>query len=1379
MLFVPQDNKNAIYSTDVEAGNNSIGIRNIEIPNGLSEMLTISGEYIPLDQQVRRDARITALTSDGTGVITSVHTDPVTGKYDLMLPPGQTYMLVVEGGGYVPHAESFELPDGMTNPVLKQIVRLNKNQTSEEMTLENFFSSGKVATEPTARAHHLYESNPDRSKMLGITINNEIVYVPSPAEKSSEAIVETSDSSKSTIVVIRRDENLPLSISNGSFNDSVVDYAKADEQNSTAVNENFHSDEKPATAESDNLIQDTSNKSETESFTDTTNPDEKLMNDIEPLNQEDTVQASSFSKDISNEELAKIAFEDAKNLQMEADSLKKEVASMKKTSSNLDEYAEKLKADGSENDTILNSQISTLHSQADQFRKRGADLEIEANAKDIEAVEALANANEIFKSSGTKKTSTAKSNTTKTNNLKAENKKTVSPIFIYDDTVPSVDELATNKSDSAVLNTDGKIMNETAENVHSNTAVSQENDNTSLNNAASLESLNSNTEIDHSTASDQISSTDVKNSDLGAQNDSILNSDLKISSIETANAEIPEDVNSSADKKVESNKVSIDSSFNEKSALKLPTFEGNQDEKSSNLARANSEEASNVVDSVSALTPGITLIDSANSVNTANTQQQNNSNPEKNIPDSSSSKLALISENKIQEPGENPKGVTKTFEAKDYPGYSGVTVNEEAKVAYRQSQIKLEESNVLSNHSLRIQDEISHLKSSPKRDSLILVSNEMTKSSIDIWTEALKMMETARQIEPDIDYKMSVIDFMAQHGSTENLATSGNSVAIKQKEESKVSEKPETKTGNTEATIAQNQQELLDPQVNAKEDTSTDLLDTTHPDYPLYAKLQSDITNKQVETIDVFAEAINLSRMSSDETEQANKLLDEAQTESDTIRIAGLINSSNDLKKLAQQHDTEAKSKFDIAKNHTIDVKELVAQMKVVKQRITLKPGENLASTKRSTLTADASGTKLSDGGGLTVLEKPQNKKLDAQAFAMAERVNSGLNASDEEIAAVSISSEQRNNFLNTCFNHTEGSYYSSSNPVPMNPELPEGLVFKVQIGAFRAPLSPETFKGLQPLSGETTRPGWIRYCVGMFKTFEPANTVKNEIKRNGYKDAFVVAYYNGKRIELNDAYTIIRNKENVMAYRSESAKEMAILQNMNIRPVAVTKDQDVLAFYAKQPLPETLRDNDAETIKAMNEVDNGEEVSTLKYTVQLGVFNTPSAPIVLNTMNPLPASKVKEGKYRYTTMSFDDKKSADSVKDVAVKSGIADAFVVGVKYGKIVAVNNTTVKSNLSNKQKWNDAVKDDLPTADPVFKVQIGAFKNDIPYNIVEAYLSISDKGITRKTDERGLHIFYAGSFNDLTSATALRREINSKGIKDAFVVVLQNGKRVAIPE
>ena len=83
-------------------------------------------------------------------------------------------------------------------------------------------------------------------------------------------------------------------------------------------------------------------------------------------------------------------------------------------------------------------------------------------------------------------------------------------------------------------------------------------------------------------------------------------------------------------------------------------------------------------------------------------------------------------------------------------------------------------------------------------------------------------------------------------------------------------------------------------------------------------------------------------------------------------------------------------------------------------------------------------------------------------------------------------------------------------------------------------------------------------------------------------------------------------------------------------------------------------------------------------------------------------------------------------------------------------------------------------------IYKVQIGAYKNDVPYSVIEGYLQITDKGIARETDDRNLNIFYAGSdFTTFSAADILRNEITGKGVKDAFVVALSEGKRIAITD
>src|SRR5205085_4695204 len=79
------------------------------------------------------------------------------------------------------------------------------------------------------------------------------------------------------------------------------------------------------------------------------------------------------------------------------------------------------------------------------------------------------------------------------------------------------------------------------------------------------------------------------------------------------------------------------------------------------------------------------------------------------------------------------------------------------------------ESNQLTAQSLQIQEEISHTPSSPKRDSLIRASNDLTLQSAHDWQEGLALIQEARKTEPNIEYKMGVNDYAAINKNEKSL----------------------------------------------------------------------------------------------------------------------------------------------------------------------------------------------------------------------------------------------------------------------------------------------------------------------------------------------------------------------------------------------------------------------------------------------------------------------------------------------------------------------------------------------------------------------------------------------------------------------------------
>jgi hypothetical protein len=85
------------------------------------------------------------------------------------------------------------------------------------------------------------------------------------------------------------------------------------------------------------------------------------------------------------------------------------------------------------------------------------------------------------------------------------------------------------------------------------------------------------------------------------------------------------------------------------------------------------------------------------------------------------------------------------------------------------------------------------------------------------------------------------------------------------------------------------------------------------------------------------------------------------------------------------------------------------------------------------------------------------------------------------------------------------------------NSEMPEFLIYQIQLGVFKSNVLEETFKGLTPIFTTISDNGVI-YSIGVFEKLADAQEAKNNIKNMGLVDAFIVAYYKKKKISLAEA---------------------------------------------------------------------------------------------------------------------------------------------------------------------------------------------------------------------------------------------------------------------
>lgn len=282
---------------------------------------------------------------------------------------------------------------------------------------------------------------------------------------------------------------------------------------------------------------------------------------------------------------------------------------------------------------------------------------------------------------------------------------------------------------------------------------------------------------------------------------------------------------------------------------------------------------------------------------------------------------------------------------------------------------------------------------------------------------------------------------------------------------------------------------------------------------------------------------------------------------------------------------------------------------------------------------------------------------------------------------------------------------------IPMDVALPQGVVFKVQIGAFRTEIGGDVFSDMAPVMGEHTDNGLIRYTAGLFTGFQQAAAAKDKVRARGYRDAFVVAYRDGVRIPL--AVAMREARATAMALAADqgagASDTVASTSAPEAMPAAVAAGNTVLepaprittappAVLVQSPVV-TATVPPTETAALTTEqvlarypasadaivgsfmpaaaatayynapgAAPAVQVETIKglfYTVQVGVYSKPVPLDKLYNITPLNSERTETAKVRYTTGRYPDIEQARGRKEQAVASGVKDAFVTAYLNGR------------------------------------------------------------------------------------------------------------------
>jgi DNA gyrase/topoisomerase IV subunit A len=84
-------------------------------------------------------------------------------------------------------------------------------------------------------------------------------------------------------------------------------------------------------------------------------------------------------------------------------------------------------------------------------------------------------------------------------------------------------------------------------------------------------------------------------------------------------------------------------------------------------------------------------------------------------------------------------------------------------------------------------------------------------------------------------------------------------------------------------------------------------------------------------------------------------------------------------------------------------------------------------------------------------------------------------------------------------------------------PVTANGVTFKVQVGAFKNKDLTKYFKNNKNFSGDVDPDGTKKYTLGYFGDYWEADNFKKYLREMGVKDAWIVAYKDGNRVDLKE----------------------------------------------------------------------------------------------------------------------------------------------------------------------------------------------------------------------------------------------------------------------
>ncbi len=371
----------------------------------------------------------------------------------------------------------------------------------------------------------------------------------------------------------------------------------------------------------------------------------------------------------------------------------------------------------------------------------------------------------------------------------------------------------------------------------------------------------------------------------------------------------------------------------------------------------------------------------------------------------------------------------------------------------------------------------------------------------------------------------------------------------------------------------------------------------------------------------------------------------------------------------------------------------------------------------------------------------PKGEPVDARGVPMDDDKDLVFNFRDDEIMSTNgaIVNTKGVEYTDTMMVVEYGMYLDSvgayAQVVDLNKKTKDDKrdIYKVQLGAYKTGIPPDLinkFLSIRDIQSTKIGDSLTVYTVGKYNNYGDADVRKNSLVESGIKNAAIVVQNKNKLIPVNEP----------LSKKSQTTK-----QSTNV-----------------------------------SKVDLAQESNEVIFRVQVGAYKGNVSKDIFGDLPQLISFQGENGVTRYVTGNYSSYQEAAKTKIDILLKGFEGAFVVAYKGGKRIALQSIgvdmlqkeSIEDSESNKE-MNGITKNKI-----FFAIQIGNFKNDVPADLMNKFVSISDIEVNKQPN--GNTRYTVGNYSDYASALFRKNElVTNYKLDGAFIIAFFNGRQIDMNE